>query len=504
MAKVSPSSRTTEDEPVAPVPRSRGWRRGSDARLNIFELIASFALLAIDLVMLGLSFWLAWWIRVDSRSLGVAQPPPEHPYIVIACITMGASVLLLGFAGLYSSQRRASRLDDAVKVATRLTLAFIIGLAGASLWLADDLVYSRLMLAMAGVISLIAVIAGRFVHAGILAGLRSQGLGTDRLLIVGAGPTGALVLSKIRRSPQLGYDVQGFVRYRPWPNGEVQTEIEGVPILGNADELSSIVEELRIDEIVVAVSGVAHEEILSVILEVAALPVAIRVYPDTFRLLTSDILSISDLNGLPTVHVRSIGLRPVERVVKRGMDLTISTVVLIVLAPLFLIIGGLIKLTSRGPVFYVQERVGLDNRVFQVLKFRSMPTGAEAETGPVFATEDDARPTRLGRFMRRYSIDELPQFINVLIGEMSLVGPRPERPYFVDQFRHQFPAYGLRHSEKSGITGWAQVNGLRGDSSIEERTRYDLYYVENWSIFFDIKIMLKTLLHIFRGDNNAY
>lgn len=168
-----------------------------------------------------------------------------------------------------------------------------------------------------------------------------------------------------------------------------------------------------------------------------------------------------------------------------------------------LLLAILIKLDSPGPVFFVQERVGHDGVPFNLLKFRSMPVDAEKETGPVWATPDDPRPTRIGRFMRRYSLDELPQFINVFLGEMSVVGPRPERPHFVEQFRQTIPYYMARHREKSGITGWAQVNGLRGDTSIQERTQYDLYYVENWSLLFDIKIMIKTLARII-NDENAY
>jgi exopolysaccharide biosynthesis polyprenyl glycosylphosphotransferase len=298
--------------------------------------------------------------------------------------------------------------------------------------------------------------------------------------------------------------VAGFVRHRPWPDDRPRDELDDAPVLGMTDNLASIVEEYDVDEIIIAMAGVSHQEILDVILRVIELPVSIRVYPDTFRLITSDVLSISDLNGLPTVEVRTLGLRPVDRVVKRGMDLVISCAALVMLSPLMLLCALLIKLTSPGPVFFVQERVGRDGRRFNVIKFRSMPVDAEQETGPIFATRDDPRPTALGRFMRRYSIDELPQLINVLLGEMSVVGPRPERPHFVDQFRQTIPAYMARHYEKAGLTGWAQVNRLRGDSSIEERTRYDLYYVENWSILFDLKIMVKTLLHIFRNDNNAY
>ncbi|MBC7262104.1 MAG: exopolysaccharide biosynthesis polyprenyl glycosylphosphotransferase [Chloroflexi bacterium] len=221
-----------------------------------------------------------------------------------------------------------------------------------------------------------------------------------------------------------------------------------------------------------------------------------------FQIIASEI-SIDDLNGLPLLTVRDVALRGWRLAVKRAMDIVVSAATLILLSPLMLLIALLIKLDSPGPVFYTQERMGLDAKPFQILKFRSMRVDAEQQTGPVWATRNDPRVTRLGAFIRRYSLDELPQFINVLLGDMSLVGPRPERPVFVEQFRQIVPRYMERHKEKAGITGWAQVNGLRGDTSIVERTKYDLWYIENWSLLLDIKILIKTFFNIFR-DKNAY
>lgn len=197
------------------------------------------------------------------------------------------------------------------------------------------------------------------------------------------------------------------------------------------------------------------------------------------------------------------GMPPRGWAVKRALDVGASLLVLVLLAPLLLLLALLIKLDSPGPVLFLQERIGRDGLPFTLLKFRTMPVDAEAETGPVWATRCDPRPTRVGRIMRHYSLDELPQLVNVLRGEMSIVGPRPERPYFVEQFRHSIPGYMARHHVRAGITGWAQVNGLRGNTSIEERTRYDLYYVECWSLRFDLIIMLRTVARIFH-DENAY
>jgi len=199
-----------------------------------------------------------------------------------------------------------------------------------------------------------------------------------------------------------------------------------------------------------------------------------------------------------------VALRGWKLAVKRTMDVVVSALLLVLLSPFLMLLALLIKLESKGPVFYTQVRVGLDGRPFEMIKFRSMRVDAEQDTGPVWATEDDPRRTRLGAFLRKTSLDELPQLINVLVGDMSLVGPRPERPVFVDQFRQVVPRYMERHKEKAGMTGWAQVNGLRGDTSIVERTKYDLYYIENWSLLFDLKILLRQFVNVFRKDRNAY
>jgi exopolysaccharide biosynthesis polyprenyl glycosylphosphotransferase len=214
-------------------------------------------------------------------------------------------------------------------------------------------------------------------------------------------------------------------------------------------------------------------------------------------------VSIDELCGLPLLTIRDVALRGWKLTLKRAVDVVFSSVALVVLSPFLLLIALLIKLDSPGPVFYCQQRMGLDARPFYMLKFRSMQADAEVSTGPVWAKPDDPRRTRLGAFIRRFSIDEFPQMINVLWGEMSLVGPRPERPVFVEQFKQQIPRYMDRHREKAGLTGWAQVNGLRGDTSVTERTKYDLWYIENWSLGLDFKIMLRTLFRVLT-DRNAY
>jgi exopolysaccharide biosynthesis polyprenyl glycosylphosphotransferase len=481
----------------------RTIRQRDATRHGLFTVLVSASLLIVDALALVVAFLSAYRLRDITGTLGPITPPPRETYLLLVGLAAGTILLVFTFGGHYRRRRAVSRMDEFYRIVTQVSLGLVIAIAGTSLVLGEEFVYSRQMIGYGWIFAIVAVTAGRFVHTGVVGWLRARGVASDRLLIVGAGPTGRLVLDKVRRSPQLGYDVVGFVRHSP-PDDPLPVAIDGVPLLGMSGDLPELVESQTVDEVIIALSGTPHEEILDLVYSLTDQPVSIRVYPDSFRLLTSDSLSIADLNGLPTVSVRTIGLRRIDRSIKRAMDITISGIILVAFSPLMLLIALLIKLTSRGPVFFVQERVGQDGRAFQLLKFRSMPVDAEKETGPVWTIENDPRPTRFGRFIRRYSLDELPQFINVLLGEMSVVGPRPERPYFVEQFSQIIPAYMARHQEKSGVTGWAQVNGLRGDTSIEERTRYDLYYVENWSILFDLKIMVKTMFHIFRADNNAY
>jgi len=316
------------------------------------------------------------------------------------------------------------------------------------------------------------------------------------VLIVGTGEVGQMILQKIRHLPGLGYEVTGFVDDR----SDLET-IRGVPVLGQTGDLPSLIGEHSIDEVIIALPEEAsHEEILTIISLCERGKVDIKVYPDVFQIMAAQV-SIGDLGGLPLLTVRDIALRGWRLTLKRAVDLIGSAVGLVVVSPLMLLLAALIKLDSPGPVFYVQERMGLDAKPFWMIKFRSMWADAEAKTGPVWATKDDPRRTRLGAFIRRFSVDELPQLINVVLGEMSLVGPRPERPVFVEQFRQSIPRYMDRHREKSGLTGWAQVNGLRGDTSIAERTKYDLWYIENWSLLLDFKIILKTIFNAFASKN---
>jgi exopolysaccharide biosynthesis polyprenyl glycosylphosphotransferase len=278
----------------------------------------------------------------------------------------------------------------------------------------------------------------------------------------------------------------------------------GIPILGDDyHQIPYLLDAYSVEQVIIALPDAQRSELVDLISLCRRGRVDIKIYPDMFAYMARD-LSVDELGGVPLLTVRDIALRGWKLSLKRAMDIFGSVLGLVFLSPLMLLTAILIRLESPGPVFYAQERMGLDGRPFQMIKFRSMREDAESH-GPGWTVKDDPRVTNIGKFMRRTSWDEITQLINVLLGEMSLVGPRPERPLYVQEFRDRIPRYMERHQEKAGMTGWAQVNGLRGDTSIEERTESDLWYVENWSLWLDIKIIIRTVLNIFlRRDENAY
>jgi exopolysaccharide biosynthesis polyprenyl glycosylphosphotransferase len=451
-----------------------------------------------DMVMADLAFSLAYWVRrwipwpEQAQNLGSFTD-----YFGMALIHVVAIVVVFAFSRLYRIARVQSRVDEFYSIFASTTVGTLVGLALASLLFKNtplDLDYSRGMALYSWGLTIVFVTIGRMLHANARTKLRRQGWGRDRVLVVGTDDMGQMILQKILSNPGLGYEAVGFVTV----NGHGGTPL-GVPVLGHARDLAPIIDEHEVDEVIIALPEATHQEILTLISECERGKVTIKVFPDVFQIMASSV-GIGDLGGLPLLTVRDIALRGWRRAAKRILDIVGAACGLILLSPLMMLMAILIKLDSRGPVFYAQERMGLDARPFLMLKFRSMRQDAE-DHGPGWTVEEDPRVTRLGRFIRRINVDELPQLINVLVGEMSLVGPRPERPIYVNQFRRSIPRYMDRHWERAGMTGWAQVNGLRGNTSIVERTKYDLWYIENWSLLLDIKILIRTLFNVFHSPN---
>ena len=484
--------------------------RDPDARRNALPvyvrrrwptLIIAAVQFLLDAALLAAAFLVAY--RLDKSLTSSGLIPPTGRIYVIMLVVIEVTVLgSFNVARLYTLKRGVSHVDAFAKICSALSVGVVLALAVNSFLLGSRFVYSRQLLLSGWTFAILFIATGRICYAALIGGLRRHGVTAERAVIVGTGSPARTVLETVRRSPQLGYQVVGFIA-DDLDRAVNETDVLGLPILGTTDCLPAILRSERVDEVLIALAGASQARLVNLVDRCADDPVSITVYPDTFQLITNNELSIGDLGGLPMVQVRTIALRGWNRGVKRAFDVIFSLLLLIAFSPALLLLALFVKLTSPGPVFHLQERVGRDGRPFWCIKFRTMRQNAEAETGPVWTEPDDPRRTRLGIFMRRFSLDEFPQFINVLLGEMSVVGPRPERPHFVDQFTQSIPRYARRHREKAGLTGWAQVNGLRGNTSIEERTRYDLYYVENWSLFFDLKIVAKTIVLILR-DRNAY
>jgi exopolysaccharide biosynthesis polyprenyl glycosylphosphotransferase len=454
-----------------------------------------------DIILAAGAFALAYQLRV---LLPVPERLPNlgsfRSYLPLMGIHTFAVVLGMAFGRLYRLSRE-SRIDEFYGIFVASTLGTLLGVAFAAIVLRDFTVgpdYPQGMIVYAWLLTILLLSLGRLVHNWIRRRLIRQGWGRRRSVVVGTGPIARMIVQKIMWSPELGYDLIGVVA----DNGDVHETLLGVPVVGDTRRLRDLIDEYDVEEVIIALpEETSHQEILWLISECERGRVTIRVYPDLFQIMAGSV-SIGELGGMPLLTVRDIAQRGWRRVAKRVMDVSGAVVGLVLLSPIMMIISVAIRLESPGPVFYVQERMGLDARPFPILKFRSMRSDAE-KSGPGWTTEDDPRRTKTGTFLRKTNLDELPQFINVLLGQMSLVGPRPERPVYVEQFRRSIPRYMERHREKAGMTGWAQVNGLRGDTSIVERTKYDLWYIENWSLMLDIRILIRTILQ-FLHSPNAY
>ena len=457
------------------------------------QLAFVFALFLCDVVAATVAFYLAYFLR----RMGVGESiGPFRGYLAMLAIHVIGLVVVFFLYKLYQRKRAISHLDEFYRIFGAVSISTLLTVALTSFIFKGQLDYSRWMVVYNWALTLGLVTLGRVVHARVQWALQARGVGEDRVLIVGTGEIGRIILQKIMHSPGLGYRVVGLIDVNSGPKS-----VLGFPVLGKVADIPAVIEQHRVDEVIIALPEASHQEILGIISLCEREKVGIHVFPDVFQIMASEV-SIDDLGGLPLLTVRDIALRGWRLTLKRAMDIVVSAVALVLLSPLMMLTALIIKLESPGPVFYIQERMGLDARPFPMIKFRSMRADAEAD-GPGWTTRDDPRRTRFGALIRRFSLDELPQLINVLVGDMSLVGPRPERPVYVEQFRRSIPRYMDRHREKAGITGWAQINGLRGDTSIAERTKYDLWYIENWSLSLDIKILLRTLFLIFR-DRNAY
>jgi exopolysaccharide biosynthesis polyprenyl glycosylphosphotransferase len=446
----------------------------------------------IDLVAMLAGVVLAYNYRfhVDRIPIPGFEPPAFGYYLAAAPFVALIFVVTFAFSGVYRIRRGRPLLDEMFAIIGAAAMAGLITLALMSIYRGFS--YSRLVLGYSVVIALALILVGRILLRRLVAMQQRRGVGTDRVLIVGTGAGSELLLQRMTMFPEYGYTVCGVLDDRLDPG----TAFAGTTVLGRITELPAQVKTQRVDQVFLALPGASHQDMLHLIKTCDDLRVDFRMLPDVFEIITTRV-SADVVDGIPLVGVRRSQVEGLGLLSKRAFDVTVCALLLVLLSPVWLLLGIAIKLTSGGPILYRQERVGKGGEIFTLLKFRSMVDDAEAETGPIFASRDDARRTMIGRLMRRFSLDELPQLINILRGEMSLVGPRPERPYFVERFGAEIPRYLERHQVRPGVTGWAQVNDLRGSTSIADRTIYDIYYIENWSLSFDVKILLLTIGRVF-------
>jgi Undecaprenyl-phosphate glucose phosphotransferase len=465
--------------------------RKSTRRIALLFLFSDLAATFLALIS---AYWLRFQVEIVPVTRGV--PPASSYYRLLPLIALLWPIVYY-FYGLYQVRRHRSRIEEgfAVVVATGLATLMVSGLAT----FYRGFSYSRLVLLLFFCSDVLLVFAGRTAIRRYLEEAWRHGVGVRQTLIVGAGRLGRAVVDKLVEHPEAGLRAAGLVDDDPGKQGQ---QYLGVPVVGTTREVARIVEERGIDTVFLALPLEAHRTMLAVLKDVGRTVADVRVVPDLLQHITFRV-GVEDLDGLPVVHLTQVPLTGWMSLVKRTLDLAISGATLVLLSPLLAAIALAIRLSDRGPILYRQTRMGLDGRPFDILKFRSMVPRAEEESGPTWATPEDPRSTPVGGFLRRWSLDELPQLVNVLRGEMSLVGPRPERPEFVREFKERFPQYMLRHRVRAGMTGWAQVHGWRGNTSVTKRIEYDLYYIENWSLALDLKILWMTLRHGLK-HRNAY
>lgn len=487
-------STPSEEFPDLETPVKPGRRH----RLIEFTLSPAFLALS-DVLTIAAGFWLAYYVRF------VLEIPPAQEHHSARAYTglllIATPIFLCAFMahGLYQKRNLTSIVDQLFRLTTAALFGLVITVAVSSFTVRGWPDYSRLMLGYIWVFCTLAACLGRYVWVLWRDGLARRGALVQTALVIGAGAAGQRVAEHFRLSPELGYRVLGFLD-DDLPAGA--TAVGNLPVVGQIGDLDAMLARYRPNELILADPTLNDQELLGIVSRCEGQPIAVRVYPDLFQMLVTEA-SLVNLRGLQLLGLRTAELEAWQRTLKRLFDVAFSAAVLVATAPLMLLLALLVRLDSPGPVFFAQERVGQDGKRFHAIKFRSMVNQAETLTGRFWTVPDDPRRTRLGSWLRRLSLDELPQFINVLVGDMSVVGPRPERPMFVAQFSETVPDYLRRLRVKAGITGWAQVNGLRGDVSIDERTKYDLHYVDNWSLWLDLKIILRTALLVLR-DPMAY
>ena len=447
-----------------------------------------FDIIAIELAV-GFSFWLRFYTPLlDFIPLNEHRPEFIN-YFYFSLFIILVYLFLFGSFRSYKTRIFSTFSQDIPVILKTCVLGILFVMSAAFMFRGFS--YSRSVFLLIFFNSLMFLLIERSVFHRIKRYFFRKGFDVLKICIVGSSDLIPAVNAQLQTTRRLRLDISGYY-------ADQKLSDEKIPFLGDLKDLAG--SSFAFDGLVLAFNEAERHNILNVLKQTEGKNLDIFFIPDLIGLITSGFNTIEGEDFI-LLQLKSFTLSGWQGFIKRIFDVTCSIIGLILLSPLLLLVALLVKLTSSGPVFYKQERIGMDGKIFKITKFRSMVADAEAKSGPVWAQINDSRVTRLGSFLRRASIDELPQLFNVIKGDMSLVGPRPERPQFVQEFESFIPKYQERHRFRSGITGWAQANGLRGQSSIEERTKYDVYYIENWSLAFDLKILILTIIAVFKGEN---
>jgi Undecaprenyl-phosphate glucose phosphotransferase len=460
---------------------------------QIFEIFFMVA----DICAVSLAWVLAYvtrfYVDIIPADKGV---PPFQSYLSMVLFVWIIWAFVFRWMGLYKPMRGVRRLREVWMLLNANAMGVLVLIAVTYLFIEKSEPFSRLVFAYFWVFATVLTLIQRSLLRFLLREMRRRGYNLRYLLIVGAGKVTGDLVSRLRNHRELGIQLVGCLSR----DGIEKKGPGGIPVVGSYDDLKKTLRERDIDQVLIALpleDGIYLPEIMGIVSDST---VDVRIVPDVYQFVSLGG-TIEEFEGVPVLGLQDSPLDGMHLLAKRLFDATFALVLILALSPLFILLAILVKLSSRGPILYKQQRISVDGTPFSIMKFRTMPLDAE-EGGPQWATKGDSRPTPIGRFLRTYSLDELPQLFNVLKGEMSIVGPRPERPVFIEEFRKRIPRYMLRHKVPAGMTGWAQIHGWRGDTSIDKRIEYDLYYIEHWSLFLDIKIVILTL---FRGikDTNA-
>ncbi len=457
-------------------------------------------LFLVDTAAICCAWFVYYYLRVESGLFTtITLPEFTIPMLVVA----GYWIVLFWIFGLYRPWYAQSRFDEFTLLLKTVTfgvlvLFFLIFIDDT---LTQDPAASRLKILIYWAFLLVFVGTGRLALRSVRRRMLIAGIGLHATVIIGPDAKSDDLHRTLRQFPALGHRFIGFITS---DGARERSEAAALPCLGTLDELERIIDEHGVDDLIITLDSTEHEQLLDVIGRASAFKVRIKIRPDLYDIVSGQART-NQLYGVPLIEVTPQLMAPWEEVAKRAFDIIVSTLALVIGAPLFLIIAIAQKIGSPGPIFYRQERVGKDGQVFQIVKFRTMYVDAESRTGPTWAVQDDPRVTPLGRFLRKSHLDELPQFFNVLEGDMSIVGPRPERPFFVEQFIREIPLYRRRLNVRPGITGWAQVRHTYDQTIEDVRTKlsYDLFYIENMSLRMDMKIMISTLYTVVAGKGHA-